>query len=91
MEAVTPSTITLALAVVGFIVWLVRLESKANTVAAKVTDHDADLYAHISNWEIHHEKEDLNRRFDDLKADLAKIDTSIEKLNDRFDRFLQTK
>ena len=89
----TPSNVTLALAVVAFIVWLVRLESKANTIAAKVLDHDGDLYKHIDNWAIHHEKDDLNRQFDelknDLKADLAKIDSTMEKMSDRIDRLIE--
>lgn len=90
---ITPSTVTAALAIIAFIVWLVRLEGKGATVANKVADHDADLYKHIDNWAIHHEKDDLNRQFDelkaDLKADLAKIDTTMEKMSDRIDRLIE--
>ncbi len=89
------STVYLGLAVIAFIAWLVRLESKANVTANKVMDIDADLYKHADDSEIHHRGEDLDRRFENLQNGIDKIEKGIEqgfsKINDRIDRLMVSK
>lgn len=87
-----PTIIALAIAIIGFIAWLVRLESKATSTASKVSEMDTDLYSHRDDRTLHHDGEELNRRFAALESGLEKIDqaihTGFSKINDRIDRLM---
>jgi hypothetical protein len=82
----------LAVALLGGIVWLVRLESKANTSLSDLNDLYHKMDSHTGDREIHHDGEELNRRFNDIGRELVEIKDAVKngigKLNDRFDRFL---
>lgn len=79
--------VTVALAEIAFIAWLIRLESKTNANSEDIKE----LFRHVENPEIHHRADDLDRRFDMLITAITKIETSIDKLMERFDKFLMQK
>jgi uncharacterized protein YoxC len=85
-------TITLLIAVVGFIIWLVRLESRANAALDKADKLSIDVYAHTENVHIHHSADDLDRRFKELKDDITEIKQDIKdglkEIGNRIDRLL---
>jgi hypothetical protein len=89
---INPTTVTIfGLAIAG-IVWLVRQEGRINAALAKQTEMDSDLYKHTENTDIHPKVTEIDKKFNDLKADLKadihKVDASVEKLSDLVVRVL---
>ena len=92
MIELSPSfLVPFGLALVAGIAWLIRLESKASTTARDVDTLSKDFYLHDSDKSVHHDGEELNRRFNVIDDGMKVIQKGIDKLNDRFDRFLSNK
>ena len=87
-----PTTVALGMALLAGVVWLVRLESKANSTSADVDELYQKTDQHILDREIHHDAKDLNRRFSDIGRELSEIKgmvkDGLDKLTERFDNFL---
>lgn len=90
MELSAPAIVAVILAAIAFIAWLVRLEGKSTTAVEKADKLAIDVYAHTENTKIHHNADDLDRRFSELKEDITEIKTNIreglEKIGNRIDR-----
>lgn len=78
----------LVLTIIGAIVWLLRLEAKVNGVVSTATDLSKDFYAHYGDRTVHHDADELNRRFNEINIGMGEIKKGVEKLNDRFDNLL---
>lgn len=68
----------------GIIGAFVRLESKTNAHTTDITE----LFKHTEDRSIHPPADDLDRRFLALADGMDKIEKQLEKLIERFDRFL---
>jgi hypothetical protein len=80
--------LTLGLAIIAGIGWLIRLESKASAAAKDVDSLSKDFYLHDSDKSVHHDGAELDRRFNVIDSGMQTIQKGIDKLNERFDRFL---
>jgi hypothetical protein len=92
----TPSVIISAIvafivvvsAFVGIVFWFARLEGKTTTNSTDITDIYRQLEVHSQDRQIHHDGDELNRRFSAIDVGMQTIQKGIDKLNDRFDRLL---
>ena len=86
------NSVTIIMAGVAFVAWLVRLEYKANTTADNVKDLSGDVYKHHSDKTIHASETELNRRFDELGKDVHDLKDDLRNgfkdMNGRFDNLL---
>jgi hypothetical protein len=91
MEWANSNTLAFVLALLAGVAWLIRLESKASNTADDQRDLAEDVYKHHGDREVHHSKDDLDRRFEALKEGQDRIEKGVDTLNTRFDLFLQQK
>jgi hypothetical protein len=73
---ITPTIITIGLAIIAFIVWLVRLEGKAGQSAKDVFK----LQEHVEDRSIHHDSEWLKQQFADIKASVETVNQTIRDI-----------
>lgn len=74
-----------ALVVLGI---MIRAELRSNNNADDITDLYKQMDEHTKDRDVHHTKDDLDRRFEMLQEGQDRIEKGVEKLNDRFDVFL---
>jgi septation ring formation regulator EzrA len=67
--------LTAALAVLGGLAWLIRLESKTNGVIEDVKD----LFAHADDRSIHHGADYLDSKFEAVEKRLDRIDDRLDR------------
>ncbi len=93
MELNPTFLLTIVLAVLAGVAWLIRLESKTNTSLSDLNDLYRKVDEHSSDREIHHDGEELNRRFNDIGRELSEIKVAVKEgmqnLSNRIDNFLK--
>jgi hypothetical protein len=76
----------------GIIGGFVRMESKTNQHTLDINDLYQKVDSHEKDARIHHDGEDLNRRFTVVEEGIKGINDAIksgfEKINDRIDRLM---
>jgi hypothetical protein len=87
ISAIVAAVVVLS-AVVGIVFWFARLEGKTTTNSTAIGDIYTAIEKHTDNIHIHHDGEELNRRFSTIDDGMKTIQKGIDKLNERFDRFL---
>jgi hypothetical protein len=93
---ITPSVVISAIvafvvvlsALVGIVFWFARLEGKTTSTVADISDIYRQLELHSNDRGIHHDGEELNRRFSAIDDGMKTIQRGIDKLGERFDRLL---
>jgi hypothetical protein len=93
MEVNPTFILTLVLALLAGVAWLIRLESKTNTSLSDLNDLYHKVDSHAADREIHHDGEELNRRFNDIGRELSEIKLAVKEgmqnLSNRIDNFLK--
>lgn len=84
MENIASWHITVLLAIIALIGWLVRMEAKTNNNSSDIDE----LYKHVSDRDIHHPSDKLETIMDTVKEMKAEFKSSMAKLTDRIDRML---
>jgi hypothetical protein len=72
----------------GVVGGFVRMESKSNQNTSDIADIYRTMEKHTENRNIHHDGEELDRRFNVVESGMHKIEKGIDKLVERFDKFL---
>ena len=76
MLEVSPTFIlTVALAILGGIVWLIRLESNTRGNSEDIKD----LFAHVDDRSIHHGADYLDSKFEAVEKRLDRIDDRLDR------------
>jgi hypothetical protein len=78
--------LSLVIALLAGVGWLLRLEAKVSTAARDVGDLSKDFYDHDKNLNVHHDGAELDRRFNVIDEGMRTIQKGIDKVNDRLDR-----
>lgn len=90
MEISPTFLLTLGIALLSGVAWLIRLESKTSTNTRDLDTLSKDVYEHSSNGNVHHSADDLDRRFNELKDDISEIKDNIreglKEIGHRIDR-----
>ena len=85
--------IPLGLAIIGGIIWLVRLEGRVNVATNEVNDVSTDYYAHKDNRDIHPKMSDVDRRLGEFHEDISELKKDVKEglaeINRRLDVVLQ--
>ena len=80
------------IAVLGFVVWLVRLEVQAKNNTVDLSELMNDVYDHHKDKTIHTDETELDRRFKTMSDDMHEMKDDIKQgfkdVNRRFDTFL---
>jgi hypothetical protein len=85
----TPTNITLILAIIAGIVYIVRIESKTGSNTRDIEDLYLRQDTHAADKEIHSDKAESNLKFAMLNSTIADIKHLVEKLDERLRRFLE--
>ena len=81
-------TLGLLTAFAGVVGGFIRIEVKTNTNTQTIDELWQKVDQHSQDRSIHPPVDELDRRFDEVKDGMQKIDKGIEKLTERFDKFL---
>ena len=85
--------IPLGLAIIGGIIWLVRLEGRVNLATKDVGNVGTDFYKHLGDRDVHPKTSDLDRRFAEFHGDIAELKRDVSagfvEVNRRLDVVLQ--
>jgi len=89
------TSVAIGVSIVSVIVWLVRLEARANQSAKDLTILQESFHAHEADKTIHHNadafaefEKRIDLRFTHLSDGLKKVEAYVEDIDKKIERYL---